>query len=155
MFGLTGSFAGAAIAAFTTPTYTMTADQGLDARSKQSYISTIGGTQAGVTAHTLNAPFTVTVRRPAVIKTLSMAFLNGVTGQYSRVPYNDWLVLWRKGAQVAANQWHTNEVRTLIHIAAGSETFDVANVRGLLSAAGGYISANAQGASDSVQTGVM
>lgn len=152
---ITGSITGGAQTGFTTPTYTAAADQAIDLRSKQSVITAVGGTQVGVVAHSLNAPFTITVRRANVFKTLSKAFLNGVTGQYSRVPYNDFLLLVRKAAQVASGQWHVNDFRLTAHVAAGSETFDLPNVQAGLSCIVGLAWAESAGIGDTLNNGVL
>lgn len=152
---LSGAITGGPQTGFTSPTYTVTSDNAPDIRSKQWAVTALGGTQAGVVAHSVNAPFTHTVRRPSVLKTLAIAFLNGVTGQYSRVPFNDYLVITRKAAQVAANQWVINEYRTLLHIAAGTETYDAANVRAGVSMHLGGTYTNSAGLGDLVTSGIL
>jgi hypothetical protein len=152
---ITGVITGGAQTDLTSPTYTAVADQAIDLRSKQAVVTTIGGTQTGVVAHSLNAPFTITIRRANVFKTLGKAFLNGVTGQYSRVPYNDFLLLVRKAAQVASGQWFVNDYRLTAHVAAGSETFDAPNVRAGLSCLVGLAWANSAGMGDTLNNGVL
>lgn len=152
-FTMTGVITGGAQTGFTTPSYTLVADNATDVRSKQSYVSALGGTQAGVVVHSVNSPFTVTVRRPSILKTIASALLNGVTGQYSRVPFNEYVVLVRKAAQVATNQWYVNEFRTTMRIAAGSETFDAANVRAGASLSIGFLNTNSAGSGDTLVTG--
>lgn len=152
---VSGAITGGAQTGFTSPTYTGTADLATDLRSKQSVITALGGTQAGVTAHSVTSPFTVTARRPSIMKTLAMAFLNGVTSQYSRVPYNDYMILVRKAAQVASGQWIVNEFRATFHIAAGTETYDIANVRGGVSCFVGVISGNSAGIGDTLNNGIL
>lgn len=154
-FVLSGAITGGPQTGFTTPTYTVTADNAPDLRSKQWAVTSLGGTQVGVVAHTVNAPFTQTVRRPSLMKTLASAFLNGVTGQYSRVPYNDYVIITRKAAQVALNQWVINEYRTTFHIAAGTETYDVANVKAGVSMHFGGTYTNSAGCGDLVTTGLL
>lgn len=150
-----GVITGAPQTGFTTPTYTLATDNAPDIRSKQWYVQTIGGTQAGVVAHSINAPFTITVRRPSLFKTIASAFLNGVTGQYSKVPFNENVILARKGAQVATNQWWTNEMRITTKIFAGTESFDSANLKALVSLAFGFCWANSSGHTDTCVTGVQ
>jgi hypothetical protein len=152
---MTGAITGTAQTGFTSPTYTLTADNAQDVRSKQSYVSAVGGTQVGVTSHSVSAPFTVTVRRPSILKTIASAALNGITGQYSRVPYNEYVVLTRKAAQVASNQWFVNEKRSTIRIAAGSETYDAANVKALLSCSIGFENTNSAGLGDTTAQGTI
>jgi len=154
-FTLTGALTGATITGFTTPGYTLTADNAPDVRSKQSIVSQITGSQLGVVVHTTNAPFSVLVRRPGSLRAGSQALLNGVTGVLSKVPYNEFLILTRKAAQVATNQWWTNEMRTTAKVFAGTETFDAPNLKALVCAHVGFLSANAQGVVDTCTNGVL
>jgi len=155
MFTMTGAITGGAITGFTTPGYTLTADNAQDVRSKQSIVSALTGTQTGVSAHSVNAPFTVTVRRPLILKTIVNAMLNGVTGQYSKVPFNEYVILVRKAAQVALNQWQTNEFRLTARIAAGSETYDKPNIGGGVSFLVGFLNANSDGFNNTTQQGTI
>jgi len=152
---LTGVITGGAQTGFTSPTYTLSLDNPPDNRSKQSAVTTIGGTQAGVVAHTVNAPFTVTFRRPSILKTLSVAVLNGLTGQYSRVPFNEYIMLVRKAAQVALNQWVINEYRLNSKVYAGTETYDAPNVRAGVSLTVGALNTNSAGLGDTITTGIV
>lgn len=154
-FTMTGAVTGGAQTGFTSPTYTLSADNATDVRSKQSAITAIGGTQAGVVVHSVNAPFTVTVRRPSILKTLIMGTLNGLTGMYSKVPFNLHVILSRKAAQVAANQWVTNEYRTESKVFAGTETYDAANVRAGVSFHAGFGFSNSSGWADSLINGIL
>lgn len=152
---MTGAVTGGAQTGFTSPTYTLTADNAVDVRSKQSVVTAVGGTQSGVVAHSVNAPFTVTVRRPSVIKTIASALLNGISGVYSKVPFNEYTILTRKAAQVASGQWYTNEVRTTLKVFAGSETYDANNVRAGISCHVGFLSTNSAGIGDTAVTAVL
>jgi len=155
MFGMTTAVTGAAQTGFTTPGYTLTADNAVDVRSKQSAVTALTGTQAGVVAHSVNAPFTISVRRPSILKTLAKAVLNGLTGQYSKVPYNEYVILTRKAAQINASQWFVNEYRTSIKIAAGSETYDLANIKGGVSAHVGFLNGNSSGITDTLSSAII
>lgn len=155
MFTLTGAITGSAQTGFTTPGYTLTADLPLDNRSKQSIVSALSGTQTGVVVHSNGTPFTVTARRPSIVKVITSAFLNGITGQYSKVPSNEYTLLTRKAAQVALNQWYTNEWRTIAKIYAGSETYDPANVRAGGSCHIGVVNTNSAGFGDTVVNGLL
>jgi hypothetical protein len=155
MFTMTGAVSGVAQTSFTTPSFTLVVDNAPDVRSKQSAVTTLGGTMAGVVAHSINAPFTVTVRRPPMWKTLAMAILNGVTAQYSKVPYNEQVIIVRKAAQVALNQWWTNEWRLATKIYAGSETYDAPNVKAGASFFAGFIWANSSGFGQALIDGIQ
>lgn len=154
-FVLTGAITGGAQTGFTSPTYTVTADNAPDNRSKQLAVTALGGTQTGVVSHSVNAPFTVTFKRPSILKTLATAFLNGVTGQYSRIPFNEYVMICRKAAQVASGQWVINEFRFVARVAAGTETYDAPNVRAGVSMSVGAINANSAGLGDTYTTGIV
>lgn len=154
-FILSGAVTGGAQTGFTSPSYTVTADNAPDNRSKQYAVTALGGTQVGVSAHSVNAPFTVTFKRPSILKTVTLAFLNGVTGQYSRVPSNEYSMIVRKAAQVALNQWFINEFRISMKIAAGTETYDAPNVKAGLSMAIGSANTNSAGIGDTLTTGIV
>lgn len=155
-FVLSGAITGGAQTGFTSPTYTVTADTPPDNTSKQWIVSSLGGTQTGVNAHTINNPFTLRVKRSALLKTLGQALLNGITGQYSRVPFNPWDILTRKGAALSsAGQVAVNTMRTTIQVAAGSETYSGAEVRALCSFHIGALNTNSAGLGDMCVTGIM
>lgn len=154
-YNVSGVITGGAQTGFTAPTYTVTVDSAPNNWSKQWAIIAFGGTQAGVVAHSVNAPFTHTCRRPSIMKTIATALLNGVTGQYSRVPFNEYVRLTRKAAQVALGQWVVNEHRTTNKIYAGTETYDAPNVKAGISFHDGASTANQAGVGDMVTTGIM
>lgn len=57
-FTLTSPITGAAQTGFTSPTYTLTSDLAPDNNGKQVAVTALGGTQVGVTTHSVAAPFT-------------------------------------------------------------------------------------------------
>lgn len=152
---ITGAVTGGAQTGFTTPGAVLTLDNSPDLRSKQAYVSSWTGTMAGVTAHSISNPATVTYKRPALLKTIASALLNGVTGQYSRVPYNEWVRLVRKGANINASQTFVNEDRKTVKIYAGTEVYDAPNVRALESLAVGVDNLNSAGFGDTLITGTL
>lgn len=154
-FNMIGAITGGAQTGFTTPGYTLSADNATDVRSKQSAVTALTGTQTGVVVHSVNAPFTVTVRRPLFFKTLVLAVLNGVTGQFTKVPFNEHVVLVRKAAQIATNQWWVNEHRLTNKVYAGTETFDQPNLKGGVSFLVGFINTNSSGMTDELVNGVL
>jgi hypothetical protein len=155
MFTMTGAVTGGPQVGYTTPVFNMVLDNRPDVRSTQSAITSLGGTMTGVTTHTINAAFTCTVRRPSVWKNLGMALLNGVTAQYSKVPYNEQVIIVRKAAQVALGQWWTNEWRLACKIYAGSETYDAPNVRAGASFLAGFLWQNSSGFGQSLVDGIQ
>lgn len=146
---------GGAQTGFTSPTYTMTVDNPPDVFSKQSVVSALGGTQTGVVAHSVNVPFSLTVRRPSTLKTLFAKFLNGVTGKYTKVPTNTYTILTRKGVAIQSGQYENMLIRTSVEVPAGADSFDIANIRAAVSAHVGLLSSQSAGIGDTVNTGVL
>lgn len=150
---LTSPITGAAQTGFTSPTYTIVADVAPSQNGKQFAVTALGGTQAGVTPHTATSPFTITFVRPQQIKMLPPI---GNNGQYSSVPVNVYKLIGRKGVTPAAGQPDRIASATLvIEVPAGSETYDPAEIRGLLSALLGAANQVAAGIGDTVITNVM
>lgn len=152
---MTGVITGAAMAGFTSPTFTLTADTSPSAFGKQSYVSAIGGTVPNVVAHSISSPFTVLVRRQAILRSIKDAVWNGLTGRYSKIPFNAWDMVFRKGSNAAANTPVVNQINFPQKVYAGSETYATDDVKALFSLAAGFIWANANNAVDSVKTGSL
>lgn len=154
-FNMTSAVVGAPITGFTTPGYTLAADTSPSAFGKQSYVSTVTGTQPNVVAHSLSMPFTVLVRRASILRSIKDAIWNGVTGRYSKVPFNSWDIVFRKGVYAAANTPVVNQINMPHKVYAGSETYDFDNHKALLSFAAGFYYTNIAGAADSHKTGTL
>jgi len=152
-YTMTGAVAGAAITGFTAPTYTLTADTSADDNTRQSAVTALGGTQAGVLTHSVSQPFTVRVTRPRSLRVLGKANLNGFIANVGRNTYG---VLVRKGVLPLAGQPYQIAIARLeFEIPAGSEIADSANIKGLCSFIGGFLSANAQGIVDTVTSAIL
>lgn len=144
---------GGAQTGLTNPVYNVSADVAADTNGKQWAITSLGGTQTGVTTHTPASPFTWTYWRPKVIKMLPPI---GINGEYSNVPNNKNTIVVRKGVTVAANQPpRVMTVRIEIETPAGAESYDSANVRAALSMAVGALSQQSQGIGDTVCTNIL
>jgi hypothetical protein len=118
---------------FTSPTYTIVSDTPPNAHSVQYAVTALGGTQTGVTTHTVSSPFTITAERPAQFRQLGS--VNPVTGVISNVPMNVSKIRTRKGVLPAASQPHkTCIIETFIRVPAGADTYDAANVLAAMSA---------------------
>lgn len=144
---------GAAITGLTSPTYTIVADTPPSAVSKQYAVSALGGTQTGVTAHSLSSPFTQTMFRPASFKVLGQPSTSGIIRSF---PTNTFTVLTRKGVQVLASQpVQTMLIRTDLRIPSGADTYDLVNIKAAISAHIGLLWQIAQGLTDTVSTGTM
>lgn len=151
---LSSPVTGGAQTGFTSPTYTVVSDNGPSVNSKQWYVSALGGTQSGVTTHTLASPFTATFFRPATFAQLGKA--NPVTGLISNVPMNTFKNIFRKGVLPLAGQpYRVATIRVVVDIPAGADTADAANVRALYSLAIGCLNQQSAGLGDTTIQGVL
>jgi len=145
---------GAAQTGFTAPVYNNVADTPPDYNAKQVAVTSLGGTQVGVTAHSVSSPFTISVFRPKIAGVLGKP--NPVTGLIGSVPKNTYKVIVRKGVTILPGQpVQTLVARVDIDVPAGSDTVDAANVRAALSALIGTLSAVSSGLGDTVINGVL
>lgn len=145
---------GAAQTGLTSPTYTIAADNPPDSNGKQYYVSALGGTQTNVLAHSIAAPFTLSMFRPKVLKTL--APVNPVTGVLRNVPMNNFKVITRKGVLPLAGQsYKTAVVTTQMELPAGSDLADPLSLRAAISAHIGLLSQISSAIGDSVVTGTI
>lgn len=154
-FQPTGAVSGSTVPGFTTPTYTVTADQApAGATAKQFAILAIGGTQTGVDVHSVSKPFTVTMFRPGILKPLPQA--NATTGVVRNIPRNTYKVITRKGAVPALNQVpDVVIIRTEIQVPAGVDTYEPEDLKAALSAHIGMLYNQSSGIADTVITGVL
>ena len=150
---VTSPLTGAAQTGFTSPTYTLLTDVAPDVNGKQWAVSALGGTQTGVTIHSVASPFTLTFIRPKVFRSLGKP--NPVTGLIKDVPRNTYKAIVRKGVTPYANQPFTNMQATLtVEVPAGSDTYDAPNVRACLSAMIGMLSQISAGLGDTTVSGI-
>jgi hypothetical protein len=151
---VTSPVTGAAQTGFTAPTYTLLGDLAPDNNGKQNAVSALGGTQVGVTAHSIASPFTITASRPKVFKSLGKA--NPITGVVKDVPRNVTTLLVRKGVTPLAGQpYALMLIRCTIEVPAGSDTADPANVRAALSLMIGALTQQSAGIGDTSVSGVI
>jgi hypothetical protein len=152
---LTSPVTGGAQTGFTSPTYTIATDTAPTSAGKQYAVSAIGGTQAGVdAASSPSRPFTVTLSRPQVLRTL--APVDPVTGVLRSVPRNTYKVIVRKGCTPLAGQSSQVLNATLeLAIPAGADIADAANVRAALSLLIGSLNQISASIGDTLVTGVI
>lgn len=145
---------GGAQTGLTSPTYTITADTPPTANSKQWAVTALGGTQTGVNAHSVAAPFTVACFRPANFKSLSP--VNAATGQLRGVPINTYKVNTRKGVLPLAGQpFKDARITSSIDVPAGSDVADAANLRAMISLHIGALQQISAGLGDTVVNGLL
>lgn len=153
-FAPTSPVTGGPQTGFTSPTYTITADTPPDINAKQYVVTALGGTQTGVTAHSVSSPFTLTMFRPKVFKVLGNP--NPTTGVISNVPRNQYKVITRKGMLPLAGQPIATAIfTTVMDLPAGADTASPAEIRGALSAHFGLLWQQSAGIGDTEINGVL
>jgi hypothetical protein len=121
---------------------------------EQYAVTALGGTQTGVSAHSVSSPFTITAVRPATFRGAGVP--NPVTGVLSNVPRNTFKVITRKGVLPLAGQSPlVMLVTTEISVPAGADVADPASVRAALSAHFGTLWAESDGIGDLAIDGVL
>lgn len=154
MFNPSSPITGGAQTGFTTPTYSFVSDVAPDSNGKQVAITALGGTQTGVTLHSVASPFTSTFVRPRTFKVLGQP--NPVSGRIANVPRNTYKLLTRKGVTPLSGQPVVNaQVSTTIDIPAGSDLADPANLRAMLSAHIGMLTQLSAELGNTITTGIM
>jgi hypothetical protein len=123
---LTGPTTAATSSQLTAATYTFGDDLALDGRSRVAVVTALGGTQVGVTVHTVDAPKQIVFKKPAQF--LQPSGFNVTSGRYSKVPKNVHRVIGKFSAQVAAGQTEIIPMELSIGIPAGAMAFDRKNV---------------------------
>jgi len=145
---------GSAQTGLTTPTYTITADVAPNINGKQWAVTALGGTQTGVSTHTVSDPFTITFSRPSTFKALGKP--DPVTGVVKSVPMNVYKGIVRKGMLPLAGQaYAVGLVRTEISIPAGADTYSAPELRAMLSAYIGAITQVSAGLGDTCASGII
>lgn len=153
-FAPTSPITGSAQAGLTSPTYTIAQDSPPDSNGKQYYVSALGGTQTGVLAHSVAAPFTLSFFRPKTLK--SLAPVNPVTGVLRNVPMNTYKGITRKGLLPLAGQsYKTGMIKTELDIPAGADLADPLSVRAMISAHIGLLTQISSAIGDTVTTGTI
>jgi len=149
----TSPVTGGAQTGFTAPTYTLTADQNPAVNGKQWAVTALGGTQTGVDTHSVSKPFTISVFKPANVRTLPAAGPNGVI---RNIPKNTTKVIVRKGAVPATGQIPEVAILTLkMDIPAGADTFEPEEIRAAISLLIGTLNQQSAGVGDTLVTAIL
>lgn len=153
-FALVSPITGSAQTGLTTPGYTIAADSNPDNNGKQFYVSALTGTQTGVLAHSVAAPFTISMFRPKVLKTLQP--VNPVTGVLRSIPFNSYKVITRKGViPLAGQSYKTALIKTEFDIPSGSDLADPLSLRAAISAHIGALTQISNELGNTVVTGTI
>lgn len=151
---VTSPVTGTAQTGLTTPTYTLVTDIAPNINGKQWAVSALGGTQSGVSVHSVAAPFTISCFRPQNLKGLGKP--NPVTGVIANVENNVYKVITRKGVLPLAGQPYKNMVITTeISVPAGADLASPAEIRAALSAHFGAVNQQSAGIGDTTVSGII
>jgi hypothetical protein len=151
---LSSPVTGGAQTGLTSPTYTLTADTAPDSNGRQWVVTALGGTQTGVSTHSVASPFSLTFWRPKIGRILGNPNIN--TGVIANVPKNTYKWIVRKGVAPLAGQPIQTAVFTLqCDVPAGSDTADAEDVRAALSLLIGAVNQMSAGTGDTLCNGVM
>jgi hypothetical protein len=145
---------GSAQTGLTSPTYLIAWDSNPDSNGKQVYVTNLGGTQPGVLAHSVAAPFTGSMFRPKTLKVL--APVNPVTGVLRSVPMNTYKAITRKGLLPLAGQsYKTGMIKTELDIPAGADLADPLSIRAMISFHIGLLTQISDALGSTVTTGTI
>jgi hypothetical protein len=151
---ITSPVTGGAQSTFTSPTYTIASDIAPDVNGKQYAVTALGGTQTGVTAHSVASPFTTTFWKPKAFKVLGKP--NPTTGLLPGVPVNVYKLITRKGMlPLAAQPYAIGTADFKFTIPAGADTADAANVKALVSMSVGSAWQISSGLGDTLISGIV
>lgn len=151
---LTSPVTGGAQTGLTSPTYTLSTDTAPDVNGKQYAITALGGTQTGVSAHSVSSPFTISFFRPRILRQAGVP--NPATGVISSVPNNTYKLIVRKGVVPLAGQNTRTATFTLsMDIPAGADLADSEDIRAAVSLLVGSVSQLSSGLGDTLINGVM
>lgn len=154
MFVLTTPVTGAAQTGFTAPTYTLAADFIAGNNSKQWVVTALGGTQTGAHVHSVSSPFTIAITRPPVFKIPGV--INAATGLLRSVPRNSYTVVTRVGVVPLTGQPPIPAyIRTEFVVPAGSDVYDAATLRSMVSLHIGALSQQPAGMGDTLIAGTL
>lgn len=152
-YSLSSPVTGGAQTGFTAPTYTIVADQATELNQKAWAVTALGGTQTGVTIHSMSSPFTHSFFRPKVIRPVGL--VNPVTGAVKNNPRNVFKRNTRKGVAVVSGQpVQTMFMSQVIEVPAGADVVDPANVRAAVSFDSGVLWQLASGLGDTLISGL-
>jgi hypothetical protein len=145
---------GGAQTGFTSPTYTLVADQATDVNMKQWAVTGVGGAGNTPALHSASSPFSTSMWKPKVFKQLGT--INPATGRLANVPINVYKGVTRKGTVPLAGQpAATSYIKSEIGIAAGADTASPIDVRAMISLHIGMLNQISAGLGDTAVTGLL
>ena len=146
---------GAAVPAhLTSPTYTLTQTSFPDTNGRKYIVSAVGGTQTGVSVHSVDSPFYLTYSWPKVFKTINAGIL-GLVGYSRNLPVNKFTFKVVKGGSINAGGGIGElNADANIYVPVGMSSFGPAEIAAAMSALAGALSQGAAEILASATTGV-
>lgn len=151
MFSPDSSITGIAVTGLTSPTYGLTPVLAPAANARSYAVTSKGGTQTNVDVNSTVSPFTMSLFVPVSAKALPPA--NAVTGLRGSPPNNQFRFVFRKGGDAASGVPVVAIARVTFDIPAGMETYDVDNLKALVSLMGGVFTEEADDIVDTFVSG--
>lgn len=150
---VTSPITGSAQTGFTSPSFTVAADQSPSLNGKQVIVTAVGGTGlTNVRAHSASAPFTSAFFKPVSYKQLGA--VNPVTGALRAVPINTSKHITRHGVSPLSGQpYSVANITTGYNVPAGSDVADPDNIRGMVSLDHGYKAQQSASIGDALVSG--
>lgn len=123
----------------TSPTFTLVPDTAPMSNGKQFAISALGGTQTGVAANSVGAPFSITYVRPAAFKMADAGIL-AASGMIANVPKNVHKLITRKAVGVNSEGGKgVLLIETTFSVPVNSPDTDLVSIKSAISAHVGAI----------------
>lgn len=133
---------GAAITShLTSPTFTVSSTSGPDVNTKAVIVTALGGTQANVGVHSVDANYSLIYSWPKVWKTIG-AVVATVAGRIA-APKNRCTSTLKKSVSISTTAVDDVLVRIEVVVPAGAALFDPNSVASAISAAAGHFYADA------------
>lgn len=147
------SIAGTAYTGVASPTFGLTADTPPAQNAVQWAVSTLGGTQTGVTANSVSSPFTISFWKPAVLRPLPPA--NALSGLRGTVPNNQYKLIIRKGGNSASGVPVIAVCRITWDIPAGMDSYEPQQILAMQSLLEGLFVEEASGIGATLNSGLI
>lgn len=151
---ITGTIAGTAVTGAAAPVFTPIEDSSAGPNFRRWYITTVASANSA-TAHSVSHPFYVELHRPSAFKPQPQFDPTGTRVVNGPVGRNTYKLRVIKGVTPASGLFGVVLIETLIHVPAGADVNDAANVRAALSVLGGLFIEDPAGLAETPINGLL
>jgi len=145
---------GGAQTGFTTPGYTVTADNSVDGNVKKWVVTALTGTQTGVRAHSVSDEFSFMFVKPRVMKTAPLfSTLNPAAAKVETNRY--WIIIRKGGIPASGLNSVPQIIKIPIDVTAGVDSYDAPNMRAMVSMLVGALNQLSAGIGDTLANGIL